>query len=187
MTFAVQTRKAKQTLIAYRDLIHFQAGLLPVSVRRRLRRRQEHLLPGHPWQRWVSGRRGAVLGRRRLPGVAHLRPQQLLVGPPRVVLQGEVRRVLLRGPVHLLRAQRRPAVRRGRGRLHGRRRMPGVHGLRGRRVHLGRRRGLLQGEVRTPTNTASVHLVAMGCPNARAGVKIVKKKNLYSNLEQPKF
>ncbi len=27
-----------------------------------------------------------------------------------------------------------------------------------------------------PTNNASVHLV-MGCPNARASVKIVKKKN----------
>ncbi len=37
-----------------------------------------------------------------------------------------------------------------------------------------------------PTDIASVHLV-MGCPSARADVKVVKKKNPYSNLEQPKF
>ena len=39
----------------------------------------------------------------------------------------------------------------------------------------------------TPTNIASVDLV-LGCPNARAGVKIVRKKNNpYSNLKQPNF
>ncbi len=38
----------------------------------------------------------------------------------------------------------------------------------------------------SPTNIDSVHLV-MACPDARAGVKIVKKKNPQSNLEQPKF
>ncbi len=38
-----------------------------------------------------------------------------------------------------------------------------------------------------PTNLASVHLV-MGCPNARIGIEIAKKKgNFSSNPEQPKF
>ncbi len=35
------------------------------------------------------------------------------------------------------------------------------------------------------TNIASVHLV-MGCPNSRAGVRIVKKKT-FEQPEQPKF
>ncbi len=37
-----------------------------------------------------------------------------------------------------------------------------------------------------PTNTASMHLVR-GCPNARAGVKLVEKRTPYPNPEQPKF